>query len=218
MKRFFEVIVVTAILVFLARFLYGSQNILFIGQYYATIFAVLFLYVPVLILWRRKEKIDFIDRSLKDFLKGLSYFLITSLIVFPPYLLCAHFWMVYVEGSVGFVAAPFPDIWQTIIFQILFVALPEEFYFRGYMQGTLNSVFGRPLRFLWVNIGWSILVTSVIFAFSHSVVHYAWWHFSIFFPALLFGWLREKTGSITAPVLFHAACNVVSSWIITCYH
>lgn len=218
MKKFFEVIIITALLIFLTRFLYVSQNTPFVGKYYATIFAVLFLYVPVVVFWIKKQKIDFLDRSLGGFLRGLVYFLVTSVVIFLPYLVCAHLWMIYIEGKPAFVAAPFPDIWQTIIFQMLFVALPEEFYFRGYMQGTLNGVFKRSCRFLGVNVGWSILITSVVFAFSHSFVHCAWWHFSIFFPSLLFGWLREKTGSITAPVLFHAACNVISSWLITFYH
>ncbi|MBU4484665.1 CPBP family intramembrane metalloprotease, partial [bacterium] len=28
-----------------------------------------------------------------------------------------------------------------------------------------------------------------------------------FFPGLLFGILKEKTGSLLAPILFHAICN-----------
>jgi membrane protease YdiL (CAAX protease family) len=32
----------------------------------------------------------------------------------------------------------------------------------------------------------------------------------VFFPALLFGWLRERTGTIVGSTLFHAACNILS--------
>jgi hypothetical protein len=32
----------------------------------------------------------------------------------------------------------------------------------------------------------------------------------VFFPALLFGWMREKRGGIGAAVWFHALCNVLS--------
>ncbi|HPQ81946.1 MAG TPA: CPBP family glutamic-type intramembrane protease, partial [bacterium] len=42
-------------------------------------------------------------------------------------------------------------------------------------------------------------------------------HFSIFFPALVFGYLRERTGSITAPALFHAASNILMDWIARSY-
>jgi membrane protease YdiL (CAAX protease family) len=30
-----------------------------------------------------------------------------------------------------------------------------------------------------------------------------------FFPGLLFGWLRERTGSIFPPILAHVAANIV---------
>jgi membrane protease YdiL (CAAX protease family) len=33
---------------------------------------------------------------------------------------------------------------------------------------------------------------------------------AVFFPALLFGWLRARTGGIGASVCFHAICNVYS--------
>jgi membrane protease YdiL (CAAX protease family) len=31
---------------------------------------------------------------------------------------------------------------------------------------------------------------------------------AVFFPALLFGWLRARTGGIGASVVFHALCNL----------
>ncbi|PIR16485.1 MAG: hypothetical protein COV46_08080 [Deltaproteobacteria bacterium CG11_big_fil_rev_8_21_14_0_20_49_13] len=216
-KIIFEVGLTTVLLIVFARFLYSSQNVPFVGKYYATIFAVSFLYVPVMVLWLRKRPIDFLDNSFGMFLKGVVYFIVTALIVYPPYLLCAHFWMTWVYGHQNFVIAPFPDIWKIAVFQVLLVALPEEFFFRGYMQTTLDRVFPKKWRILGANLGWAWIITCAVFAFSHSFVHYAWWHFSIFFPALLFGWLREKTGSITAPVLFHALANVASDWINRSY-
>ena len=33
---------------------------------------------------------------------------------------------------------------------------------------------------------------------------------AVFFPALVFGWLRARTGGIGASMLFHALCNVYS--------
>ena len=34
-------------------------------------------------------------------------------------------------------------------------------------------------------------------------------HLAVFFPSLVFGWLRERTGTIVAPTLYHAACNIM---------
>ena len=218
MNLILETGIITAVLVVFARILYGAQGFPIINEYYATIFAVAFLYVPILVLWRRGRKVDFIDDSARSFLKCVWYFVLAAVIVFPPYLICAHFWMIWVYGREGFHLAAFPDFWKTAVFQVLLIALPEEFFFRGYMQTTLNRIFGRPLKFFGANIGLALPITSVVFAFSHSFVHYAWWHFSIFLPALLFGWLRERTGSITAPILFHALSNIISDWVVRSYY
>ncbi len=217
MKRILEIAIVTAVLIALTKFLYDLQNIPFIAKYYSTIFAVLFLYVPMMMLWLRHEQIDFIDNSFLMFGKGLLTFIVVSLIVFPAFFLCAHYWEIWVYGKAGFRAAPFGDFFKFSAFQMLLVALPEEFFFRGYFQGTLNKVLTKRWRLFGASIGWSLLITAIVFAFAHSFVHYQWWHFSIFFPALVFGWLRERTGSITASVLFHTASNVVSDWIVRSY-
>ncbi len=218
MRYILEVGITTVLLLLFARILYSSQHIPFIGAYYTTIFAATFIYVPVMILWWRKRPIDFVDSSLGSFGKGFLYFLVAALIVFPPYLLCSHFWMTWALGKQHFMLAPFPDIWKTAAFQVLLIALPEEFYFRGYMQSTLNRVFAPKWRIFGVPLGWGWIITCVVFAFAHSFVRFQWWHFSIFFPALLFGWLKEKTGSITAPVFFHALANIASDWIIRSYY
>ena len=58
-------------------------------------------------------------------------------------------------------------------------------------------------------IGWGLVIASLFFAFGHSLVMVRWWHFATFFPGLLFGWMRSATGSIFAPVIAHAASNIL---------
>lgn len=217
MKVIFEVGITTVLLVILSRFLYGMQDAGIIGQYYATIFAVAFLYVPVMVMWWCKRKIDFLDASFGMFLKGFVFFVAAAAIIFPLYLLGAHFWMKVIADKQVFRFIILPDLWKVVVFQLFLIALPEEFFFRGYMQGAFNLVFRRRWNILGARMGLAWPLTALVFALSHSVVHYAWWHFSIFFPALLFGWLRERTGSITAPILFHAVSNIISDWAIRCY-
>jgi hypothetical protein len=36
---------------------------------------------------------------------------------------------------------------------------------------------------------------------------------AVFFPALVFGWLRARTGGIGAGVIYHAACNLFASYL-----
>lgn len=178
---------------------------------------VLLLYLPFAILAVQKKPIDFIDRSFRQFWLGLAAFLITVLIVFPPYMLAAHYWMIHVFHFDAFNAAPIKTLWDPLPYQILAVAIPEEFYFRGYLQPLMNKIWKPKWRLFGANLGWGWIITALVFAFAHSIIQLQWWHFSIFFPALLFGYLKEKTGSITAPILFHAFSNAFMNWFSKSY-
>ncbi len=96
-----------------------------------------------------------------------------------------------------------------VLTQLLLIAIPEEFFYRGYIQGTLDRVWTRRIRLLGVEVGPSVLVVSVLFALGHFLVGFDPQRLGVFFPALLFGWMRCATGSIGAAALFHAASNVV---------
>jgi membrane protease YdiL (CAAX protease family) len=65
----------------------------------------------------------------------------------------------------------------------------------------------RGVRFLGARLGAGFLWTQALFAVGHLVVLQPW-RLGTFFPGLLFGWLRERTGSIAVPVLVHALSNL----------
>lgn len=208
-----EVGIATITLVVITSILHVLQSITFIGKFYGLIFALMFLYVPAAIIRKMGRKIDFLDGDAHSYLKSALIFLITSVIIFPLFLLAAHGWEKVVYNAEGPVFAMMPQFWKILAYQFIMVSLPEEFFFRGYVQSTLNQVFPRKWRLLGANLGWAWIITAAAFAVAHSVVVLEWWHFSIFFPALLFGYLREKTGSITAPILFHGAANIIMNWL-----
>lgn len=218
-----EPLILTALLLVVLK----SSQFFLPGPWFALAVPTLLLYLPFLIYSWKKRPIDFLDRSPNQFFKGFGAFLIAVLIVFPPYLFFAHVWMIHVFDLSKFSPAPWTAFTQNLWYQLLVVALPEEFYFRGYLQTTLKKVFqpsaaggpssGRRWKIFGVHLGWEWLFTALIFAFAHSVIQLKWWHFSIFFPALLFGYLRERTGSITAPVLFHAFSNCFMNWFAKSY-
>lgn len=212
-----ELAAVTAGLLIISHVLFALRHIAWISNYISTIVAVLFLYVPLVVLWKRKRPIDFLDRNLKSFFRSFLTFVVVAVIVFPPFLALAHLWQIVIAGKQGFVVMGYPRWFNMTLFQLLIVALPEEFFFRGYFQSTIDLVFARRWRFLGVDLGWGWIITAAVFAVAHTAVTYQWWHFSIFFPALLFGYLRLRTGSIVAPVLFHAAANILMDWFTRCY-
>ena len=102
-------------------------------------------------------------------------------------------------------------------YHLFFVAIPEEFFYRGYLQTRLNQVFPRRWAALGVRFGPGLVIACLYFAFGHSLVTFRWWHFATFFPGLLFGGLRERSGSTLPGALFHAWCNVCVSLLDTAY-
>lgn len=92
--------------------------------------------------------------------------------------------------------------------QLLVVALPEELFYRGWMQTSwARGAPGRGVTVLGARLGAGFLWTQLLFAAGHLVVLHPW-RLATFFPGLLFGWLRERTGGIVAPVLVHALSNL----------
>lgn len=93
--------------------------------------------------------------------------------------------------------------------QLLMVALPEELFYRGYLQTRLARWFNRPVMVFGGDIGPAVLVSSAVFALGHLIAIPAATRLAVFFPSLLFGWLRSRTGSIWPAVVLHAVSNVV---------
>lgn len=208
-----EVAITTVVLVGITRILYSFQNIPLIGKYYVLIFALLFLYVPVIIIRKRGRDVDFVDRRWAEYVRSFSVFLICSAIIFPLFFIAAHGWERIVLNASGPVFVRIPNLGRELAYQFIMVSLPEEFFFRGYVQTTLNQVLQKKWRLFGADLGWAWIVTAVMFAVVHSVVTLRWWHFAIFFPALVMGYLRERTGSITASILFHGTSNLAMTLI-----
>ncbi len=94
-------------------------------------------------------------------------------------------------------------------YQILFVAIPEEIFFRGYLQSNIiylfSSLSGKKIRFLeW----YGIIICAVAFALSHVVLLGSSISLITFFPGLIMGWLFFRTNSLLAPILFHVIANI----------
>jgi membrane protease YdiL (CAAX protease family) len=101
-----------------------------------------------------------------------------------------------------------PGLPLLIVVQLLVVALPEEMFYRGFLQtGWARTAPDRGVVVLGARLGAGFLSTQLLFALGHLVVLQPW-RLGTFFPGLLFGWLRERTGSVAAPVVLHALSNV----------
>lgn len=94
--------------------------------------------------------------------------------------------------------------------QLLLIALPEEAFYRGYLQTRLDDAWPRRVRVFGATFGPGLVAVAAVFALGHVVTIRAPARLGVFFPALLFGWLRARTGGVGASVVFHAFCNVYS--------
>lgn len=181
------------------------------GDWLFFLSAFCLLNVPIAIYIRRKESVVFFDASAKEFFKSLGLGLAVCLVFAIPAFAVNHFYQNTFFGAEY--RSPIREVsWGMLLLNRLLMALPEEFFFRGYLQNRLNRVFGRPITILGAPVGWSLVIVSLLFALSHSLIHVQWWHIFIFFPSLVFGWLQEKRGSVTAPTVFHGMCNLFADW------
>ncbi len=97
---------------------------------------------------------------------------------------------------------------EWIIYQFAVVAAFEELFFRGYLQKKAEESFiakgfrGEGAYYL------PIITSAFLFGIAHIAVELDPARFVVFFPGLLFAWLRARTGSLLASVLSHGSANV----------
>lgn len=177
-------------------------------QPYSDIFiSAVWLYLPIILLLAKR--ISFKDMALENLnlLKSLKWFAIASVVVFPIFYLAMWIGAVQIMGWKFKLLIP-GSIWTLMLGQLLVVALPEEIFFRGYLQARFNQALAKKWNVFSAQIGPGLFITAALFALAHFAVRPTPDRLTVFFPALVFGWLREKTDSLLAPALFHFASNL----------
>jgi membrane protease YdiL (CAAX protease family) len=94
--------------------------------------------------------------------------------------------------------------------QLVIIALPEEAFYRGYLQSRLDDVWAPRWRIAGAEVGPGLIVASVVFALGHFATIRDPARLAVFFPSLVFGWLRARTRGVGASCGFHAMCNIFS--------
>ena len=144
--------------------------------------------------------------TLREALIGLGWALLLGALFFPGFIVAfSRYWHVRQLAWV-----PAPKWIDAALGQLVVVALPEEAFFRGYLQTALDRAWDRRIEILGAKIGPALLLSSALFALGHlaTIPHPA--RLAVFFPSLVFGWMRARTGGIGAGVAFHAMCNLLS--------
>ncbi len=98
-----------------------------------------------------------------------------------------------------------PQYLSFALTSLLFAALPEEWFFRGYLlvqiQRYLNQSSGYHLH--------ANLLSSLVFSLIHGLTQNWVLAGLVFFPSLVFGWLYQRSRDIVLVILIHALSNLV---------
>lgn len=182
---------------------------------------LVFVFLPVIVLDRRGKPYARygLRFSAREIPTDLAWFAGAAVICFAPLVfLSPLFWERAFEMGAMEWRFAWPDGYPEVaISHLLVVALPEEFFYRGYVMGRLDDIFPRRFKLLGARVGLSLPLQAVLFALGHFLVDLNPARLAVFFPALAFGWLRARRRSIVVPVLFHAASNIFMEILTTGY-
>lgn len=114
---------------------------------------------------------------------------------------------------------PFEHTLFTILWLVIGAGCGEEIFYRGYIQSRVNEAFGRPFQFMGIQFGLGLIMSSLLFGFLHALNSVDYfegrftfaWGFGVanVFTGLLYGCLRETTGSVLAPAVTHVTLDVL---------
>lgn len=175
--------IISYLFILLMSFIFNSKNI-FTKSYYI-ILPIAMIILPIIRGY--KIKIRFV---LSDILRGL----IISLIILMP------FYIIFSKrdiSSIGYIY---------FIYQLFIVAMPEEVFFRGYLQDSV----GRNYK--------AIIIVSILFSIAHlprALFFNEWTSLLAFFPSLIMGWLFMKTNNVLPSIIFHWLANIIYRSIVS---
>jgi membrane protease YdiL (CAAX protease family) len=96
-------------------------------------------------------------------------------------------------------AAPLQYLLPVMVYPVL-----EEIVFRGLVQELVQEyISARTLGPLSV----ANLLTSLLFTGMHFLYHAPLWAALVFLPSLVFGFFKDRTGRLLAPILLHGFYN-----------
>jgi membrane protease YdiL (CAAX protease family) len=138
-------------------------------------------------------------------------------VIFPPFAIAfyAYYAAVDVHIQHSFHPSFAPDFGSFALAQVVVVGLPEEAMFRGYCQTRLTDAFPKTTKLFGAEVSLPALVLqAALFALVHFVVDLDPQRLAVFFPGLLFGWLRAWRRGIGASILLHALSNLYADVLI----
>ncbi len=154
----------------------------------------------------------------RPFFEDLGFAVVVAVVTFAPFAVGHHFWQqeVFHHAFRGF-SEP-DDLKIMLLKQTFLIALPEELFYRGFLEHRLERVWPTKKTFLGLPLGRTVVVASFLFALGHFLGEYNPARLGPFFPAFVFSMLVRRSRSITGSVMYHGLSNAVSYFLAFGYH
>ncbi len=204
-----------------ASILWHLKGVAFINANLHALVAAVFLFLPQLLL-RRRGDLDAYGLRARPLGLGIGLGVGFSLVILPLFALGFWAWLRFASvhlpqlmppGSVWHVFHPswrIPSGFLSLaLAQLIVVALPEELFFRGFVQGRLEDAIPPTRTLFGAKVGWALILQAALFGLGHFIVTGGPGMLTRAIPGLVFGWLFSRTRSIVAGTIFHAACNLL---------
>jgi membrane protease YdiL (CAAX protease family) len=131
-----------------------------------------------------------------DLIKHWVHVLSAMALAFPV-------WICFILFSPGYACCNVPDFSRFLVV-VCITPVAEEIIFRGAIQTMFEKRFNQ---WEWAILSAPNLLTSIVFGAIHFLISFRPSALLVFFPGLVFGYLREKQKSLAAPMLVHAFYN-----------
>jgi membrane protease YdiL (CAAX protease family) len=106
---------------------------------------------------------------------------------------------------------PLREPWR-FLYPALFYPVVEELIFRGLIQDMAHRHL-KPWRL--GPLTHANILTSLLFTALHFINHPPLWAAAVLIPSLLFGFFKDRTGALTAPILLHVFYNSGYFWLFS---
>lgn len=98
------------------------------------------------------------------------------------------------------------------LFPALIYPVAEEIVFRGFVQ----DLAGRHLKPWHLGpLSHANVYTSLVFTALHFINHAPLWAAAVIVPSLIFGYFKDRTGGLAAPISLHVWYNSGYFWLFT---
>ena len=99
--------------------------------------------------------------------------------------------------------------WHQLALIILIYPILEEIVFRG----LLLEFLAKRISYRFGLLTAANLLTSLVFVLAHLIYNQWVWALLIFFPSIVFGYMKERHQSLVSPILLHGFYNLGYYWL-----